>query len=97
MRAFASVLLFFAIALAGCAEVRWSRPGGDDAELARDLSACRKEAQDRYGTAGAPLASPQLDPRFGPTGPTPAEARMQQAEGVGKCMRGKGYDLVPVK
>jgi hypothetical protein len=32
---------------------------------------------------------------FGPTGPSPADARMQEAQVVTGCMREKGYVLAP--
>ena len=82
--------------LAGCAGggVRWQKAGAADADVARDLSACRKEVLVRYGPPGGVGAYSPTDPRFGPTSATPAEAQMQQAEGVGRCMRAKGYDLV---
>jgi hypothetical protein len=97
-----ALFLLFAIVpalpalLAGCAGggVRWQKPGAVEADVARDLSACRKETAARYGAPGASGLYSPTDPRFGPLTPSPAEAQMQQAEAVGRCMRGKGYDLV---
>jgi len=91
----AAALLFFSIALASCAagSMRWQKADADEAAVARDLSDCRKLAQSRYGPPGA-VGSP-FDPRFGPTGPSPAESQMQIADAVGRCMRGRGYDLAP--
>jgi len=88
--------LALAAAVAGCTEMRWRKEGGDEVAAARDLSACRKDSQDRYGSPGAVLSMP-VDPRFGPTGPSPADARMQESDAVGRCMRGKGYAPVPVE
>ena len=90
----AAGLLLFAFALASCAELRWHKPGGDEAALAQDLAACREQAQQKFGAAGSlgpPIAT---DPRFGPMGPSQAELRMQESQAVGTCMRGKGYGLV---
>ena len=84
-----------ACSLAGCAGVRWHKTGGDDAALAQDLAACRKQAQQKLGGAGSIGLPTATDPRFGaPFGPSPAELRMQESQAVGMCMRGKGYDLV---
>jgi hypothetical protein len=88
-------LLLFAFALAACSQMRWQKADGGDATLARDLSACRKQAQAMYGAPGSFTPSSQLDPRFGPTGPGPAEQRMQESQAEGQCMRQRGYVLVP--
>jgi hypothetical protein len=85
--------LAFALGLSSCAEVRWHKPGGDDAALAQDLAACRKQARDKFGGAGR-LGPPMTDPRFGPMGPSQADLQMQESQAVGTCMRGKGYGLV---
>ena len=75
--------------------MHWHKPDGDDAALAHDLEACRKEAQQRYGGASA-LAQPiSNDPRFGPLGPSQADQRMQESQALGTCMRQRGYGLVP--
>ena len=85
-----------ACSLAGCAEMRWHKPGGDDAALAQDLAACRKQAQDRFGGAGSFMPSTAIDPRLGaPFGPSQADLRMQESQALGMCMRGKGYSLEP--
>jgi len=91
-------LLLFAFALAACGGgVRWQKAGADEAMLAGDLSACRRQAQAMYGSAAAMAPTGSMDPRFGPTGPTPADNLMQQEQAVGSCMRGKGYALVSVE
>ena len=73
--------------------MRWQKPGGDDGALAGDLAACRKLAQDRFRTAGAPGMT-NTDPRFGAPGPSQADVRMQEGQAEGACMRAKGYVLV---
>ena len=80
------------LALAACGDMRWAREGGDEAALAEDLAACRRLAQSKVGNFGAPGPG---DPRFGITGPSQADLRMQEAQAAGQCMRGKGYSLVP--
>jgi len=87
-----------ALLLSACAsDVRWQKAGVDEGTIASDLSACRGQAQAMYGGAGALAPSSPIDPRFGPTGPSPADGLMQQNQATGQCMRGKGYTLVTVE
>ena len=84
-----------ALGLCGCGAMRWHKADGNDAALAQDLEACRKEAQQKFGGASAfALPSPN-DPRFGPLGPSQADQRMQESQALGRCMRSRGYGLVP--
>ena len=92
---------FFAFALAaalsGCGSVHWHKPGADEATLAKDLGACRQQAQSKVGIGnlGPP---PSMDPRFGaPYGPSQADLMMQESQVLGRCMREKGYVLEPDK
>jgi len=98
LRASVCALHFIALALAlslgGCAAVRWDKLGGDDATLALDLAACRKQTQDKFGGAGRLGLPNTTDPRFGPMGPSQADLLMQEAQALGACMRAKGYGLV---
>ena len=64
--------------------------------MANDMAFCRKQAQTMYGSAGTAVPQAQIDPRFGPTGPSQADRVMQESQAVGSCMRGKGYTLVTV-
>jgi hypothetical protein len=90
-------LLALSILAAGCAgDVRWTKADTDEETMARDMALCRKQAQVAYGGAAALAPTAPLDPRFGPTGPTPAERVMQESQAVGGCMRGKGYTLITV-
>ena len=92
-----AALLLSLLALSACADVRWAKPGVDAAELERDLAACRSLAADRAARQGA-LAppSPVLDPKFGSMpGPTPMDLRVQERQHEERCMRAKGYSLVP--
>ena len=92
-RALLLLTVVVALGLGACTAVRWQKAGGDDAALTQDLTACRKLFQDRFGGAG-PLAP--SDPRFG-LPPSQADLRMQEAQAVGTCMRGRGYALVSVE
>ena len=84
------------LGVCGCGGIHWHKPDADSIATANDLEACRKEAQAKYGGATGALAMQiSNDPRFGPMGPTQADARMQEAQAAGACMRKKGYDLVP--
>ena len=84
-----------ALGLSGCGSVHWHKPDGGDASLSNDLEACRKEAQARFGAATALGMTNPNDPRFGPTGPSQADLRMQESQATGNCMRQRGYVLVP--
>ncbi len=91
-----AALLSFALALAGCGELRWAKPGADEAALTRDLSACRQLAQQSAARAGNIGLPPVSDPRFGgAAGPTLVEQRMQEQQALDACMRSRGYALVP--
>ena len=94
LRFFAIVLL---LALSACSAVRWQKPGADDAALAKDLAACRKQGQDKLGGTGSLAPPASTDPRFGPMGPSQADLRMQEGQALGVCMRARGYVLVEEK
>lgn len=84
------------LALASCAPVHWQKKDGDNSALAQDLGACRKLALERSAAMGAAIPRSEISPVFGPTGPSPADVRMQETQVVTACMREKGYALVPV-
>jgi len=65
--------------------------------MAKDMAQCRRQAQAMYGGLAASLPPAQVDPRFGPTGPSQADRVMQESQAVGSCMRGKGYKLISVE
>jgi hypothetical protein len=83
------------LALASCAQVHWQKKDGDNSALAQDLGACRKLALERSAAMGSSIPRSEISPVFGPTGPSPADARMQETQVVTGCMRDKGYALVP--
>ena len=101
MRAIASrpalPFLTFALVLgmSGCTGMHWHKPDASSTDVANQLEACRKEAQAKFGAAATLGMMSPNDPRFGPTGPSQADMRMQEGQAVGNCMRGKGYVLVP--
>jgi hypothetical protein len=91
-------LLALAVLLAGCAgDVRWTKANTDEETMAKDMAFCRAQAQKASGGAAAMAPTAPIDPRFGPTGPTPAERAMQESQMVGSCMRGRGYSLIAVE
>ena len=78
-------------------DVRWTKPDTDEAVMANDMAFCRKQAQATFGGPAAAIPQAQIDPRFGPTGPSQADRVMQESQAVGSCMRGRGYTLVTVE
>lgn len=91
----AASVLCLALALAACAEFRWHKASVDPTELAADLSACRKLAQERTQRMWGTAPQPTVDPRFGPSGPSQADLRLQESQAVDACMRQRGYVLAP--
>ena len=75
--------------------MHWHKADGNDAARDRDLDACRMESQAKYGSASSLGVMSPNDPRFGPTGPSQADLRMQESQSATACMRAKGYVLVP--
>jgi hypothetical protein len=97
-RQFFTLALLLALLLAGCAsDVRWTKPDTDDETMAKDMAQCRRQAQVAYGGAAASLPPTQVDPRFGPTGPSQSDRVMQESQAVANCMRSKGYKLITVE
>jgi hypothetical protein len=94
----AAALLLMTLTLAACSDVSWQKPGGDESGLAQDLGACNKLAQEKMDRMWgvAPVPRSDMSPVFGPTGPSPADRRLQQSQAVTVCMREKGYTLAPV-
>ena len=89
------ITFVLALGVSGCGSVHWHKPGAGSTDVANELEACRKEAQARFGAAALGGMMSPTDPRFGPTGPSQADLRMQESQATGTCMRGKGYVLVP--
>jgi hypothetical protein len=95
LRPFAAALLALVFLLPACGEApHWHKDGVDENTIQGDLAACRKQAQAMYGPPGSNMSGgSQIDARFGPTGPSPADQVMREGQAVGNCMRGKGYVL----
>ncbi len=88
-----------ALLLTACGEMRWTRPGGDHASAGNDLANCRVAAHSSTERMYGPMLPPVTSGgQFGnaPVGPTPADRQMREQETVNRCMRDKGYALVPV-
>jgi len=98
LRLFAIALLSVVSACGG--QVRWEKAGADEASLASELNACRAAAhsaiQRMYGPPRVPTSSPGVFGGPSATEPTLADRQMREQEAVNRCMRDKGYTLVPV-
>jgi hypothetical protein len=91
--------LALALVLAACGEVRWHKPGSDDASLANDFAACRAAAHDSIQRMYGP-PQPQMGGGVlgaAPVEPSLADRQMREQQAVGRCMREKGYSLEPVE
>lgn len=100
----AAIAIF--LLLGGCADLRWTREGVDDATLARDLDDCARSAhvQASSQVISAGPATPQVmgvDPqgRAFVANPFPASSDrfIVEHDLERLCMTGKGYQLAPVK
>jgi hypothetical protein len=97
MRKFIPILVLL---VTGCGEVRWAKPDGDASTLAQDQASCRAAAseqiQRQYGPP-TPVVSGTSDPRYGadPGRPSQADRMLLVSQAVDRCMRGRGYALVP--
>jgi hypothetical protein len=95
-----------ALSAAGCAELRWSKPGVDSARVEEDLAQCRSEARlqaQRMSLPRTAAGPPGLgtDP-LGRAVPAPPRSRTEdpmllEQDLTSSCMRGKGYALAPVE
>jgi hypothetical protein len=98
MRKFTLIVL--AALLAGCGDVRWAKPDGETSTPAHDQANCRaavsEQVQRQYGPQ-TPVASGNTDPRYGadPGRPSQADRMLLVSQAVDRCMRGRGYALVP--
>jgi len=93
-----SVVASLGSLVAGCAELRWSKPGADAARLEEDLGQCRMEARLQAARESVPrILGPMgravvAQPRTRGTDPLVLELDLTSS-----CMRGKGYELAPVE
>lgn len=92
--------LILCVALAACAEMRWSRPDADAAQVSRDLDACRGAALQRPAPRGAAIREADtqsaIERRSGmqPAG-TSDDRFIAEHEEVRVCMLQRGYQLRP--
>ena len=100
-----SAVAVIALFAAGCAEMRWSKPGADSAKLEEDLAQCRGEARlqaARESLPRMPGSSPALRtdstgrPVVAQPGSRGTDTLVLEQELTSSCMRGKGYALAPV-
>lgn len=86
-----------ALVLAACGDVRWHKADSDDASLAGDYAACSAAARDSiqrmYGPPQPALSSGNIG--GAPIEPSMADRQMREQQVLGRCMREKGYSLVP--
>lgn len=90
-----------ALLLTGCGEMRWAKPDGDASGAVREEANCRAAASEAIGRQygpPVPTANRQSDPRFGadPGIPSQADRMVLESQEVDRCMRARGYALVPV-
>src|SRR5262245_34842562 len=87
---------------AGCADMRWEKPGGDAAGLDQDLPQCTQQARLDARREEVPRLDSALIFRADPAGRpviVPNTARddryLAERDFISTCMRGKGYVQVP--
>ena len=98
------------IAAAGCTPVQWARQDTAPEQFGQDLGSCRQEAwrdaQWRSAlflnrSVGATTVVNSQGQRivvpFSPFGDPFGDAYIDESRLTALCMRGKGYELVPVK
>jgi hypothetical protein len=87
-----------ALLVAACGEMRWTKPGGSDADVNADLANCRAAAHASIERSLGPRLPQTSQGRMGnaPIDPSPADRQMREQQAVDSCMREKGYQLVPV-
>ena len=99
-----SAVAVVSLAVVGCAEMRWSKPGADSAKLEEDLAQCRGEARlqaSRESLPRTPSSSPAIRadasgrPVVAPPASRGTDTLVLEQDLTGACMRGKGYALAP--
>ena len=87
-----------ALVLSACAELRWQRPGTDEAAILQDFVNCRSLAQQKINRLWGPDVPISTDPRFGPRfEPTSAQRQLLERDAEDHCMRERAYTIVRVK
>ncbi|MGH8765552.1 MAG: hypothetical protein ACRET8_07525 [Burkholderiales bacterium] len=89
-------VLFLTFFFTGCTEMQWQKAGADEASMARDEQECHAKARANAQRSGPVALPPVGDPRFGPPmGSSSSDRLMQANEELARCMKEKGYRLVP--
>ena len=88
--------------LAGCAPVKWQKPGVDAIAGGRDFDACRQQARTlSYQEAATRMAlqpySVGMDRAVTPPASAEWDRVSMEQHYLQMCMRGKGYELKPVE
>ena len=86
-----------ALLLVACGEMRWTKPGGSDADVNADLANCRAAAQATIQRSLGPRLPQISGGHMGnaPVDPSPADRQMREQQAVDRCMQEKGYQQVP--
>jgi len=101
-----SAVAVIALVAAGCADLRWHKPGTDPATLEEDLGQCRMDARMQAGreTLPRPLTSPPMIGADAKGNPVVVQSSSRDTDRLLReqdltriCMRGKGYALAPVE
>lgn len=98
-------LLISLVLIAGCAEMRWQKPGVEADAVDDQLHECIRLSRWERGGVPAYYAAPVQQVVFtgmfgGPTVQTRlgnAHAVLRELERTDRCMREKGYTLVPAE
>lgn len=98
--------LGLSLILAACAELRWQKPGADEAQIQNDTGECRRKArlaamrEPSLRDHGLPevvgtdrSGRPVVMPRSAPE----SERLLREQDYFTSCMREKGYRLVPAE
>ena len=92
------VPIALALVLSACAELRWQRPGADEAVVLQDFVNCRGLAQRKITRLWGPDVPISTNPRLGPpVEPSPAQRRLLERDAEDHCMREQGYTVAPVE
>ena len=86
-----------ALHAAGCADLRWHKQGVDAAALDRDLGARHEIGAFAPDTPRVVGVDAQGRPLAGAANRLGTDRMLLEHDLLGICMRGKGYELVPVE
>ena len=94
--------VLISLLIAGCADLRWHKPGTDSATLDRDLERCQKESRLQASRevlprlATAPIITTDPKGHAIAVQPQPnTDGLLLEQDLTRMCMRKHGYELVP--